>query len=395
MPRHPSLSTATAGLSADVYSALAERARLRGGTIHPLHVGDTYLDPPEGARAEAQRTAEHPRLHNYAPVQGEPALLAAIRRRLAGRYGLELDPACLQVMPGATTGLALVLAALLDPGDELLLPSPFWPLIRGLATTRGCTPVEVPFFTRLDEPGFDPEAALEAAVTARTAAIYVNTPHNPTGRVLPEPVVDAVARVARRHDLWVLADDAYEELVYGQSHRPLWLRADLADRTVASHTLSKSYAFAGGRVGFVHGPPDAMRAIRGVEVFNAYCAPRPMQLGAAHALDEGDAWLAETRRLYARAGAEAAAALGLPAPEAGTFLFLDASPHFRPGEGLPGFLERCLDAGVLLTPGAAAGRDYGTWVRLCFTAVPPAELTDALGRLARVLGRTGSTRPAG
>lgn len=387
MPRHPSLSATAAGLSADVYSALAERARRRGGKIHPLHVGDTYLEPPAGARAEAQRTADHPRLHNYAAVQGEPALLDAIRRRLSTRHGLALDPECVQVMPGATTGLAVVLAALLDPGDELLLPSPFWPLIRGIASTRGCTPVEVPFFTRLGEPGFDPEAALEQAVTPRTGAIYVNTPHNPTGRVLPEQVIETIARVARRHDLWVIADDAYEDLVYGPPHHPLWLRAELADRTVASHTFSKSYAFAGGRVGWVHGPPAAMRAIRGVQVFNAYCAPRPMQLGAARALEEGEAWLAETRRLYARAGAEAAAALGLPAPEAGTFLFLDAAPHFRHGEDLRGFLERCLDAGVLLTPGPAAGRDYATWVRLCFTAVPPGELSDALGRLAGVLGR--------
>ena len=388
MPRHPSLSSAIAGLSADVYSALAERARRRGGKVHPLHVGDTYLDPPEGARAEAQRTADHPRLHNYAPVQGEPALLSAIHRRLA-RRGLDVDPGCVQVMPGATTGLAVVLAGLLDPGDELLLPSPFWPLIRGLAATRGCTAVEVPFFMRLDEQGFDPEAVLEQAVTARTAAIYVNTPHNPTGRVLPDEVVEAIARVARRHDLWVIADDAYEDLVYGPPHRPLWLRADLADRVVASHTLSKSYAFAGGRVGWVHGPPDAMRAIRGVQVFNAYCAPRPMQLGAARALDEGDGWLAETRRLYGAAGAEAAAALGLAPPEAGTFLFFDGARYFRHGEGLPGFLERCCDAGVLLTPGPAAGRDYGSWVRLCFTAVPPGELADALARLASVLGRGG------
>jgi N-succinyldiaminopimelate aminotransferase len=386
MPRHPTLSSTTAGLSADVYSALAERVRQRGGKVHPLHVGDTYLEPPEGARAEAQRTADHPRLHNYAAVQGEPALLAAIHRRMA-RHGLELDAACVQVMPGATTGLGVVLSALLDPGDELILPSPFWPLIRGLAVTRGCAAVEVPFFTRLDEPGFDPEAALEQAVTARTAAIYVNNPHNPTGRILPDRVVEAVARVARRHDLWVVSDDAYEDLTYGKTHRPLWLRADLADRTVASHTLSKSYAFAGGRVGWVHGPPEAMRAIRGAQVFNAYCASRPMQLGAARALDEGEAWLTNTRRLYAAAGAQAAAALGIAAPEAGTFLFVDARPYFRQGEALTGFLERCCDAGVLLTPGPAAGRDYETWVRLCFTAIPQAELTDALARLAGVLGR--------
>jgi N-succinyldiaminopimelate aminotransferase len=385
MPRHPALASTAETLSDRVYSAFAERARRMPGPVYPLHVGDTYLEPPAVARAEAQRTADRPRLHNYSPVQGEPELLEAIRRRVAERDGLDLDPQCLQVMPGATTGLANVVAALLQPGDELVLPSPFWPLIRGIVASRGCEPVQVPFFTRLSEPGFDPEAALEAAITSRTAALYVNDPNNPTGRVLPAAAVDAVARVARRHDLWVIADAAYEDLVHGGSYRPLWLRADLADRTVVCHTLSKSYALAGARIGYTHGPPAAMQAIRGVQAFNSYCAARPMQFGAARALAEGGAWLEEARRAY-RAAAEAAAdAIGVPRPESGTFLFFDAAPQLGPGEGLDAFLERCLAAGVLVTPGAASGRHFGTWVRMCFTAVPPAELAEALRRLRGVL----------
>ena len=387
MPRHPGLAPSALGLSDSVYSALAQRARGRPGPIFPLHVGDTYLEPPPGARAEAQRSADHPRLHNYSPVQGEPALLAAVRRRVALRHGVELDPERLQIMPGATSGLAIVAAALLSPGDEVILPSPFWPLIRGIIASRGCAPVEVPFFTRLADPGFDAEAALEAAVTPRTAAIYVNTPHNPTGRVLPPAVVDAVARVAGRHDLWVVADEAYEELVYGPAASPIWRRDDLRARTVAVHTLSKSYALAGARVGYAHGPEDAMRAIRGVQTFTSYCAARPMQLAAVRALEEGDAWLAATREAYRAAGIAAAAAVGVEAPEAGTFLAFDAAPHFTSGEVLDGFLDRCLDAGVLLTPGRAIGRGFETWVRLCFTAVPPAELAEALARLATVLRR--------
>jgi N-succinyldiaminopimelate aminotransferase len=345
-------------------------------------VGDTWLEPIPEARAEAQRTAEHPRLHNYAPVQGEPALLDAVRRRLSARSGEEMDPECIQAMPGATAGLATVVAALLDPGEEMLLPSPFWPLIRGMAASRGCRPVEIPFYTRLGEPGFDPEEALERAVTPRTAALYVNSPSNPTGRVLRDEVAAAIARVARRHDLWVITDEAYEDLVHGAPGRPLWLHPELRGRAVATHTVSKSYALAGARVGWTHGPPGAMEAIRAVQTFTQYCAARPMQLAAARALDGGGAWLAEARRLYGEAGRAAAAAVGVPPPEAGTFLFFDAAPFFRAGEGLDGFLARCLEAGVLLTPGPACGRDFGTWVRLCFTAVPPDDLALALERLS-------------
>ncbi|HET7753441.1 MAG TPA: pyridoxal phosphate-dependent aminotransferase [Anaeromyxobacteraceae bacterium] len=385
MPRHPRLAATNAGLSDRVYSSLAEKAKRLAGPVYPLHVGDTWLEPLPAARAEAQLSAEHPRLHNYAAVQGEPVLLDAIRRRLARRHGVDVDRELIQVMPGATTGLAVVIAALLDPGDELLLPSPFWPLIRGIAQSRGCVPVEIPLFTRLGEPGFDVEDALERAMTPRTSAVYVNTPHNPTGAVLSREAVAAIARVAERHDLWVIADEAYEDLVYGEPPVPLWREPALSGRTVAMHTLSKSHALAGARVGYAHGPAEAMQAIRGAQVFLAYCAARPMELAAARALDEGDAWLEQTRKTYADAAATVGAALGIPAPRAGTFAFFDAAPYFRDGEQLPRFLERCLDAGVLLTPGVATGRDYGTWVRLCFTAVPPDDLRRALDRLAGVL----------
>jgi aspartate/methionine/tyrosine aminotransferase len=388
MPRFPRASPTADGLSDRVYSALAARAAAHVPPVHPLHVGDTWRSPPPAARCEALGLVEHPRLFGYAPVQGEPALLAAVRARLRARLGLDLDPEALQITPGATTALAVVVATLLAPGDELLLPSPFWPLIRGMTAARGAAAVEVPFFTRLGAPGFDPEAALERAVGPRTAAIYVNDPHNPTGRVLPDEVADAVARVARRHDLWVIADAAYDELVYGPPRRPIWMREELADRAVVVHTLSKTWALAGARVGFVHGPSDVMAAVRGVHVNLAYCAPRPMQHLAVRALETGDAWLEETRGLYAAAGRAAALALGVPSPEAGTFLFVDVSPHLE-ADGLDGFLERCLEAGVLVTPGLACGRDFGTFVRLCFTAVPPPELDDALRRLGGVLGRAG------
>ena len=386
MPRHPHASSTTSSLSDRVYSALADKARAAQGPVFPLHVGDTYLDPIPSARSEAQRIADHPRLHNYAPVQGEPALLDAIAHRLWTRTAERVDRALLQVMLGATGGFAVVCDALLDPGDEVVVLAPFWPLIRGIVASRGAIPVQVPFFDRLGQDGFDPEAAVERAITDRTVAIYVNSPNNPTGRMLPDDVVAALARSARRHGLWVLADEVYEDLCYAEPAPPLWMRADLRERTVSTYSVSKSFALAGARVGYTLGPAAAMAAIRGVQTFRTYCAPRPMQFAAARALTEGDAWLAETRELYRAAGAKAAAVLGLAVPEGGTFLFFDARRHLGPGEDLAGFLDRCLSAGVLLTPGTAAGAAYTTWARLCYTAVPPAELDQALERLAGVLG---------
>src|SRR5262249_50695162 len=147
-------------------------------------------------------------------------------------------------------------------------------------------PVELPLFDRIDELaslGVDAiDALLEQRVTARTAAIYVNTPNNPTGRVLPPAALDAIARVAARHDLWVIGDAAYDELAY-VDFEPLWSRPELTARAVVAHTFSKVYAAAGTRVGFLHGPDEAMAAVRAVHTFRGYAAPRAFQIGAARA----------------------------------------------------------------------------------------------------------------
>jgi N-succinyldiaminopimelate aminotransferase len=387
MPRFPSSAASAQGLSDRVFGQLVRKSGTQSTHLYPLHVGDTYLEPLAAARAEAQRTDARAKLHNYAPVQGEPELLRAIMDKVRRRSGVALDPECVQVMSGATAGIGVVCTAILEPGDEVLLPAPFWPLVRGIIRSRGAKAVEVPLFTRLSDPSFDAVAELERAITDRTVAIYVNTPHNPTGATLPEHVLAGIAQLAERYDLWLLSDEVYEDIWFGD--RPpasVFTRKDFSPRTIASHSVSKAYGLAGARIGYTHGPREIMDVIRGVQTFYSYCAPRPMQFGAARALAEGDEWLAQMRRAYGRAGKLAADALRIPAPEGGTFLFFDLAPHMRSGETLMHVLERCMDAGVMLTPGTASGSAFTTWARLCFTVVPEPELQEALSRLRGALG---------
>jgi N-succinyldiaminopimelate aminotransferase len=383
MPRFPNISEHAHSVSARVYSNLEQRALAKNEQIYRLHVGDTYREPVAAAKAENQLSAEHAGLHKYAPVHGEPSLIDAFIAYVEARHGETLNPDLVQVMSGATAGLSIVCQVLLEPGDEVLLPSPFWPLSRGIIATKGAVPVQVPFYTRLDEPGFDAEAALESAVTDRTVALYINTPNNPSGRVLPEATIDAMMRVAKRHDLWVLCDEAYEEIYFDREPpNAVWKRPDTRSRAIAFHTLSKSYGFAGARVGFTHGPEGVMTAIRGMQTFHTYCAARPMQFGGVGALRRGAGWVEESRLLYRAAGYEAADALGVRRPAGGTFLFIDVSAQLSPvDEDCSGFLERCADVGVLLTPGRSCGADYAKWVRLCFTSVPPDQLSAALRKL--------------
>ncbi|MCB9729964.1 MAG: pyridoxal phosphate-dependent aminotransferase [Deltaproteobacteria bacterium] len=388
MPARPRVSATTAALSAQVFTPLRERIAAHVGPLHLLNIGDSFLEPPAVARTEALLSAELPHLHRYAPVQGLPELLDAAVRKVQRRSGVAIDRADVQVVSGATAGLMTLCQALIDPGDEVLLPAPFWPLFPGIVACRGARAVQIPLYDRLDDPALDAEALFEAACTPRTAAIYLNSPHNPTGRVLPAPVVEAAIQVARRHDLWVFCDEVYEDLYFGDTPpAPLWTHPDLRERAFAIHSMSKGYAMAGARVGFIHGPPEGMAAVRAAQTFTTYCAPRPMQVAAARALDAGDAWLADARRLYQGAAEQVTAGLGLPPVEGGTFLFFDAAPWCGGAADCTPFLERCIDSGVVLTPGAASGQAYASWVRLCFSILPPDELADAVTRLAGVMSR--------
>lgn len=386
MPHFPELVATAQHMSAGVFGKTKERTAAQPDRVFSLHVGDTYLEPLPAARAEAQLSAELPGLHKYSATQGEPRLITAIVDKIKKRSGVVVDPACVQVMPGATAAMGILCNTLVDAGDEVIIPAPFWPLIRGAVRARGARAVEVPLFSRLDEPGFDPVAAIEAAITARTVAIYINAPNNPTGRVLPDHVLAQIAALAERHALWIIADEAYEDIWFGaQAPASVFARPDFAGRTLVTHSVSKAYALAGARVGYTHGPRQIMDTIRGVQTFYSYCAPRPMQFAAACAIEQGDAWLAQMRATYASAGRAAAHALEQPAPEGGTFLFFDMKPFMRRSEELLDVLERCADAGVMLTPGTACGTDYPTWARLCFTTVPEPELHEALRRLRAVL----------
>jgi N-succinyldiaminopimelate aminotransferase len=185
--------------------------------------------------------------------------------------------------------------------------------------------------------------------------------------------------LARAEDLWLLSDEVYEETLYCGEHFSIARAAP--ERTLSVFSFSKAYGMAGNRTGYVVGPASAVAAARKVATHTFYAAPTAGQLAGLAALRDGAGWLAETRELYRQTGEATAAALGVAAPQGGTFLFLDVAAQLDE-RGIWGFLGDCVEEGVALAPGPSCGRDYETWVRLCFTAAPPSDVADAAQRLA-------------
>jgi N-succinyldiaminopimelate aminotransferase len=325
-------------------------------------------------------------LHRYTQPRGWPPLLTT----LAAREGVPEDR--LIVTPGATGGLSALAAALLEPGDEVLVLAPFWPLVTGLIRTQGGIPVEVPFFCEAEraDPATGPIAARIAPyVGPRTRAIYLNSPNNPTGQMLDAVALSAIAQFAREHDLWIWSDEVYRELWF--DNPPESIAAWAPERTISLHSVSKCFGMAGNRCGWMVLPPDAplIDAVRKAGMHQAYGAPTAAQVASLRALETGAEWLAETRTMYRDIAHRAASLLEVVPPPSGTFLFLDVArgldPRMQAEEALHDFLLRCLDVGVILAPGPSCGTVWKHHVRVCTTSVPPEQALEGISRLAQVL----------
>ena len=367
MPRHPQVASNIAAMAGSVYTALAHRLASHPGEIYPLHVGDTWMEPAEGCRMQDLTVEDHPGMHRYASPQGMDRLLAGIADKMEAATGVPTAPENVLVAAGATGALGAVAGAILEPGDEVLILAPHWPLIAGIVRSFHGTASSIPFIGEADSA----ESAVEIVderLSERTVAIYWNTPNNPTGRVIPGAWVEALVDWARRRDLWIIADEVYEEYVYEGEHR--YTRPLAPERTFSTHSFSKSYGMAGNRCGWVVAPADVTLELRKVSTHTFYSTPTAAQIAAIRTLEgRADAWLQDARAKYEELGRMAAEALGQPAPQGSAFLFLDVADRLDE-RGLEGFLEDCVDQGLFLAPGPSFG-PYPHHVRLCFTAAPP------------------------
>jgi N-succinyldiaminopimelate aminotransferase len=386
MPRAPHAAPHLTAIPASVYSNLAARLERHPGERYPLHVGDTWMEPAAGTRMQDLTVEDHPGMHRYASVHGLPELLDAVVERERAQTGLALERDDVLITAGATGGLGAVIGALVEPGDEVLILAPYWPLIEGIVRSFHGTPVAVPVLAGEADSAAAAVAAAEARRGGRTAALYLSTPNNPTGRLLPREWIEALVEWAARHDLWVISDEAYEGFVYrGEHFRALPLAPE---RTFLAQTFSKRYGVAGNRCGYVVGPRAVMSELRKVSTHTFYSTPTAAQLSAVAAMrGPGDAWTLAARAQYADTGRRAASALGVPAPEGSTFLFVDVAPALDE-RGLDGLLADCVERGLLVAPGPSFG-PYPTHVRLCYTAVEPERALRGVAVLAELLANRG------
>ncbi len=371
----------------------ARLAEARGEDVILLSVGDPDFDTPapivESAVAALRAGDTH-----YTPIAGRQELREAVARLQRRRGGVPTAAGDVMVVAGAQNGLFSAALCLLDPGDEVLVLEPIYATYEATLAAAGARVVRV---AASPDDGFRPAVgALAGAVTPRTRAILLANPNNPSGVVMTEAEMAAVAAVARRHDLWVVADEVYESLVFAGAHRPFRALPGMAERTVKVGSAGKIFGLTGWKVGFVVAPPALMPVLSRAHQFLTFTTPPNLQSAVAFGLGKPESHFAAMRAGLQRSRDRLAGGLAARGfavlPTAGTyFLNVDLAPLGVTDDAA--FCRRLVvEHGVAAVPVSAfyAEEAVRSVVRFCF-AKSDATLDAALERLEGVAGRAEAT----
>jgi aspartate aminotransferase len=379
--------------------AKAKELRARGVNVISFGAGEPDFDTPERIKQAAIQAIE--RGHTkYTEVGGIPELRAAVCTKFKRDNGLDYEPADVLVSVGAKHTLFNMAVALLNPGDEVLIPSPYWVSYPEQVQLVGSVPVVVPTEERT---GFDldPER-LRAAVTPRTKVVILNSPNNPTGAVFSARALEAVARLALERRLWVVSDECYEALTFEGHHVSIaQLDRDVKARTLVVNTCSKAYAMTGWRIGYAAGPRELIRAMTDVQSQVTSNPSSVAQWAAVEALagpqDEIAKMTAEfdRRRRIIVDGLRALPGVGCATPQGAFYAFANVSGLF--GRRLPGSgkaLAGSVDVTEFLLEHAQVavvpGVDFGSDAHVRLSYATSAELIrEGLARMHDAISKLG------
>jgi len=377
-------------------SAKARAMKADGIDVIGFGAGEPDFDTPEHIKQAAVDALGAGFTKYPLPVAGIPELREAIGRKLQRDNALEYSPGDVSVAVGGKNALFALMQVLVNPGDEVVIPAPYWVSYPQMAKLAGGTPV---FVEAPEEAGFrlTPEQ-LDGTLTDRTALVVFNSPCNPTGAVYAPEHLGAMAEVLVKHGVHVVSDEIYEPLVYdGAEHRSIAsFGPEIKALTIVCNGLSKAYAMTGWRIGYLAGPSDVIAAVNKLQSHSTSGPTSFVQKAAAVALTADQSSVGEMREAFdARRKSIIERLNGLPgiscATPQGTFYAFPSIREWvgrrlagRQIDGSTDFAEVCLtEAHVALVPGAAFGSD--AHVRLSY-ATSMANIREGMDRLEKLLG---------
>ena len=365
-----------------------------------LDQGDVGFNAPDAVKAAMSRAIAENRTH-YVQTVGIPRLRELIVDKLQNQNKIPIESVDdVMVTNGGIHGLYVIFHGLLEPGDEVLCADPMWPSTRGTIQSARSVPVDCPLYeSRRWRPDLD---ELESKVTQKTRAILLNSPQNPTGGILTQSDLERIAAIAQERDLWVISDEAYEDVVFdGERHVSIASLPGMYDRTISVYTFSKSYAMTGLRLGyFAINDPVVGDRIKKVLYYTCSNIGTIVQWGGVGGLENAknqvEAYRVElqARRdlFYAGIRELGSSVLSGEPPKGAFYAFLRIDPAWRPpgSTGAPESLSWALVEYLIKEGriGCVPGADFGThgegYIRLCFAKTRD-ELTGALASMKALL----------
>lgn len=373
MPRFPHFNPRIKDLPGSVYEKYVGSLKKAGPDLIKLHIGDTCLHPPYSLPITDHFVDTHKSFNRYCNTYGIDSLRRALADKLTTDNALKVDRDQVLVTNGATNALSLACSSLLTAGEEVLVLTPAWPFFVGMVRVAGCSPIQIPVYVKLYEGnGFDLGQAILDKITEKTVALYLNTPNNPSGKVLDSNQLEIIADIAKAHNLWIISDEAYDGMTFdGREHVSIGSMPGMFDRTLSIFTFSKIFMVAGFRLGYVAAPEAVIQILNKAMVHQIYSPSTVLQYFMIEALESRHSWMKNTLETYEKIRDKACQALEVTvnAPEGTYFIFLDTSQHVSPDEYWR-LIEHCVSQGVAIAPGADFGDDFGRYIRICFTGEP-------------------------
>ncbi len=364
--------------------ARAKELERDGRSIIHLELGEPDFHPAAPVNDAAKRALDEGK-DRYCPIAGVPALREEIAHYLRETRGVKVSPSNVVIAPGCKIGLFMAMMALINPGDEVLYPEPGFPAYRSI--TQGLGGVAVPF-TLAERNHLQPDPdEIAAKITSRTTTIITNSPGNPTGTVYADEVQRRIAELAVKHDLFVLSDEIYARIIYGQNYVSMMNYPGMEERTFIIDGLSKSFAMTGWRLGYNVVPASVVPALEMLAVNSYTCVIEFIQYAAIEALRDRNGSTQrmvdefEKRRQQFARELNSIPGFRCAPPQGAFYAWVNIANTGIAAEELCRIMLE--EAGVAAIPGAAFGASGKDFVRFSF-ASSIATLHEAVERIRRV-----------
>jgi len=373
MPKYPRFSSIINSILESIYEKYSTKIAYHGSNLIKFHYGDTHFQPKYLLPINPEFIRKNPEFNRYCDSFGVNELREALVEKLKNDNMFPVSKKNVMITNSGTNALSLSTIGLVEPDEDVIVITPVWSFVFEIMSFCGANVIEVPLYVKLyEDPEIDINLHMKQFVTKKTVAIYLNTPNNPSGKVLNLKQLEQISKFAREHKLWIISDEAYEGLIYDNNiHHSIGSLSGLFDQTISIFTFSKLYQFAGIRLGYVVGAKEVIQNLNKIMMHQIYSPTTLGQMMMVEPVRTRNEWKEIVKLEYQKLRDYFVQNLEFQfnVPEA-TFYFFFSIKKYLKERNYDEIIETLLDNAVFVALGKEFGKDFNDYIRICFTIEP-------------------------